>query len=51
MTTNTPGESGDPQSPFYSNLMKDWADGKYHPLPYSRKAVEAAAAEKINLKP
>jgi penicillin amidase len=49
--TNVPGESGDPASPFYSNLVEDWAQGRYHPMPFSRKAVEAAAAERIQLLP
>ena len=48
--TNAPGESGDPESPFYSNLAEDWAAGRYHPMVYSRKAVEAAAAERIVLR-
>ncbi|MBM3724977.1 MAG: penicillin acylase family protein [Acidobacteria bacterium] len=51
VVTNVPGESGDPASPYYSNLVDMWAAGQYHPLPYSRKAVEAATAEKILLKP
>ncbi|MEX2263735.1 MAG: penicillin acylase family protein [Bryobacteraceae bacterium] len=49
--TNVPGESGDPASPHYSDLIEDWAAGKYHPMPFSRKAVEAATVERINLKP
>ncbi len=49
--TNVPGESGDPASPHYSDLLQDWAQGRYHPLPYSRKAVEAAAVERIELVP
>ena len=49
--TNVPGESGDPASPYYSNLVEDWAQGRYHPMPFSRKAVEAAAAERILLTP
>jgi penicillin amidase len=49
--TNMPGESGDPASPHYDDLLKDWAAGKYHPMPFSRKAVEQAAAERINLTP
>ncbi|MBI1792025.1 MAG: penicillin acylase family protein, partial [Acidobacteria bacterium] len=49
--TNVPGESGDPSSPHYSDLLADWAAGKYHPMPYSRKAVEAATVEKILLTP
>ncbi|HTM47109.1 MAG TPA: penicillin acylase family protein [Bryobacteraceae bacterium] len=49
--TNAPGESGDPASPHYSDLLNDWASGKYHPLPYTRKAVEAATVERIRLVP
>ncbi len=51
MTTNVPGESGDPSSPHYSDLLADWAAGKYHPLPYTRKAVEAATVERMTLTP
>ncbi|MBK5293121.1 MAG: penicillin acylase family protein [Acidobacteriia bacterium] len=49
--TNAPGESGDPNSPHYSDLLEDWASGNYHPMPYSRKAVEAATVERIHLTP
>jgi len=49
--TNVPGESGDPASPHYSDLIDEWAAGKYHPMPFSRKAVQAAAREKILLIP
>lgn len=49
--TNVPGESGNPASAHYSDLLADWAAGRYHPLPYSRKAVEAAMEEKIELRP
>jgi penicillin amidase len=33
--TNVPGESGDPSSKHYSDLLADWAAGKYHPMPFS----------------
>ncbi len=49
--TNVPGESGDPDSKHYSDLLADWAAGRYHPMPYTRKAVEAATDERINLAP
>jgi penicillin G amidase len=51
VVTNTPGESGDPQSKHYRDLLEDWLTGRYHPLPFSRKAVEAAAEERIILEP
>lgn len=49
--TNVPGESGDPESPHYSDLLDEWASGRYHPMPFSRQAVEAAADERIWLMP
>jgi penicillin amidase len=49
--TNVPGESGNPGSPHYDDLINGWADGSYHPMPYSRKAVEAAAEERLTLVP
>ncbi len=49
--TNVPGESGDPASPHYKDLYEPWAKGQYHPLPYSRKAVEQALGERIALEP
>lgn len=49
--TNTPGESGDPESRHYRDLLDDWAAGKYHPMPFSRRAVEAAMEERIVLEP
>jgi penicillin G amidase len=51
VTTNTPGESGVPGGPHYGDLVNGWANGHYHPLPYSRAAVEAAAEERILLEP
>lgn len=49
--TNVPGESGNPESKHYSDLLEDWAAGRYHLLPYSRKAVEAATEERMVLTP
>ena len=49
--TNFPGESGDPASPHYADLAGDWAAGRYHPMPYTRAAVEAAARERLLLVP
>ncbi len=50
-TINTPGQSGDPDSPHYRDLAPLWANGEYVPLLYSRQAVEAAANEVIALSP
>ena len=51
LMTNVPGESGDPESRHYSDLIEDWAAGRYHPMPFTRKSVEAATEEKLLLKP
>lgn len=50
MAVNTPGQSGDPASPHYRDLAEKWAKGDYFPMLYSRKAVEAATAQKIILR-
>jgi penicillin amidase len=48
---NSPGQSGDPDSPFYDNLFHMWANDQYFPLYYSRDKIEKILAEKIVLKP
>jgi penicillin amidase len=42
MAVNMPGQSGDPDSPHYRDLLEPWSRGQYFPLVYSRKAVERA---------
>ena len=49
--TNAPGESGNPYDPHYRDLLDGWAAGRYHPLPFSRKAVESSVEERLVLKP
>jgi penicillin amidase len=51
MMTNVPGESGVPGNPHYGDLIEGWASGHYHQMPYSRKAVEAAAEVRLMLLP
>ena len=51
MVTNVPGQSGQPESPFYSNLLKLWAEDTYFPLIYSRPRVDRETAFKLVLKP
>jgi penicillin amidase len=48
---NTPGQSGDPDSPHYRDLAESWGKGDYFPLLYSRKLIEAAAESTIRLVP
>ena len=51
MMTNAPGQSGDPRSPFYDNLLKGWAEEDAFPLLYSREKVLAHKAITIQLSP
>jgi penicillin amidase len=47
---NSPGQSGDPRSPHYADLLPLWAEGEPFPLLYSRAAVETATARRIMLR-
>ena len=49
--TSVPGQSGQPGSPFYGNLLPMWSEGRYFPLLYSRAAVERETAHVLWLKP
>jgi penicillin amidase len=51
IATNTPGQSGDPRSPFYANLFPLWAKGEYVPLPFSAAAIHARSVEIVTLSP
>jgi penicillin amidase len=49
--TNAPGQSEQPESEFYSNLLPLWDKGEYFPMLYSRTRVDQNVAHKMNLKP
>jgi penicillin amidase len=49
LVTNVPGQSGQPGSPFYGNLLKLWAEDEYFPLLYSRPRIEAESAQRLVL--
>jgi penicillin amidase len=51
VATNVPGQSGQPESPFYGNLRELFAGAQYFPLSYTRAAVEANTAHRLLLKP
>jgi penicillin amidase len=48
---NYPGQSGDPDSPHYRDLVTLWREGRYFPLLYSRKPIERATERIIRLVP
>lgn len=49
--TNSPGQSGDPDSPFYSNLYEDWAKDVYFPMYFSLEKIKANSHSHLQLVP
>jgi len=48
---SAPGQSGNPESPFYDNLFELWAKDQYFPVYYSRDNIDRVAREVIVLRP
>jgi penicillin amidase len=48
---NVPGQSGQPGSKHYFDLLPLWSAGKYFPLAYTRKAVERDTTDTLELEP
>lgn len=51
LAINTPGQSGDPKSQHYKDLLPLWLKGEYFPLLYSRAAIEKNLEEELDLLP
>jgi penicillin amidase len=49
--TSAPGQSAQPGSPFYGNLLPLWGNGHFFPLLYSRPAVEGRTTHRLELLP
>jgi penicillin G amidase len=49
--TSAPGQSMQPGSPFYGNLLPLWAEGEFFPLLFTPEAVEGAATHELILRP
>ena len=49
--TNAPGQSGNPHSLFYDNLLQGWATDGSFPLLYSRERILEHAVFRIRLRP
>ena len=49
--SNTPGQSGNPESKYYGNLFEMWANDQYFPLYYSKEKVQEVTEERILLQP
>ncbi len=48
---NVPGQSGQPGSPHYDDLLPLWSSGRYFPLAYSQTAIDAATTDTLDLMP
>ena len=51
VASNAPGQSAQPRSPFYGNLVDNLGNGEYFPLLFSRDRVESQAAHRLTLNP
>jgi penicillin amidase len=49
--SHTVGQSGHPASPHFADLLEFWSKGGHHPMPFSRRAVEAAAESTLRAIP
>ncbi len=45
------GQSGNPLSPHYGDMLERWRDGKYIRIPGSREAIENSATKFLKLEP
>ena len=51
LSMHTTGQSGHAFHPHYIDLAKPWSQVEYHPMPWSRGAVEAQAEAHLTLLP
>ncbi len=49
--TSVPGQSGQPRSPHYADLISYWAENRYFPLLFSRSQIERNTKNKLVLLP
>ncbi|MGH2829659.1 MAG: penicillin acylase family protein [Actinomycetota bacterium] len=47
----TTGNSGNPASPHYRDQSELWARGEYHPMPFTRAAVDSATESRLMIQP
>jgi penicillin amidase len=51
LVTSAPGQSGQPGSPHYGDLLPLWEKGEYFPLAFSRARVEDVTRHRLKLMP
>ena len=47
VATNSPGQSGDPESPFYRNLYESWAEDSFFPVYFSKEKILENADSRV----
>ncbi|HEX9891763.1 MAG TPA: penicillin acylase family protein, partial [Actinomycetota bacterium] len=47
----TLGQSGNPVSPHFKDQLPLWSEGRLHPLPFTRTAVDAATLHRLDIRP
>ena len=48
---NSPGQSGNPDSPHYKDLFDIWAKGQYFPVFFSKTKIKSVTEKAVVLKP
>jgi acyl-homoserine-lactone acylase len=51
MLIGVPGQSGNPSSGHYGDMLDYWLNGRNHPLPFGKDAVEKQYGDVLTLKP
>jgi penicillin G amidase len=51
VAVNVPGQSGQPGSPHYGDLLPLWSAGRSFPFLFSREKIEQAATDRLILEP
>lgn len=51
LAINVPGQSADPKSTHYKDLIERWAKGEYFPMAFSRSKVDSLRADSMTLRP
>ncbi|MGQ0650336.1 MAG: penicillin acylase family protein [Gemmatimonadaceae bacterium] len=51
VVTNVPGQSADPRSPHYGDLLPLWGNDQYFPLVFTRRRVEQETIQVLWLRP
>jgi penicillin amidase len=51
LALNSPGQSGDPRSAHFGDLIEPWSQGTYFQLAYTRASVENVTESVLVLEP